>query len=903
MGMATSLTLLLSACGGGGGGGSSVTPSPPPPPPPPPPANSAPVLASANADQAASLGVAFTYDATQNETTFTDADGDTLSYTVSFDPAANGLTSTAGVISGTPADDVTITANITADDGNGGSAVDSFSIITTNPAAIDQDGILGKFAGRIDLENLDNYANQTIPDYITKLNEGGNPVTDAGATLGRVLFYDKALSIDDTISCSSCHQQSEGFSDPRTVSEGVEGGLTSRHSMRLVHTQFADETNFFWDERANSHEAQETQPIEDHNEHGFSGENGRPFLSDLIVKLEALEYYQELFTFAFGDAAITEERLQLALAQFTKSIYAFDSKFDIGRSQANDNRANFANYTADENAGKLLFLSPPANGGAGCQGCHRAPEFDIAQNRDHNGVFGVAGSSTEIDLTNTRSPSLREMIKPNGQPNGPFMHDGSLATLLDVVNHYDDIQAPTTEPERTDWINSIDGRLINNGQPQQLNLTDTEKAQLVAFLQTLSGTDIYTHAKWSDPFDGGGSSGSSKPNILMVISDDQGRDASAQYSDSSDLPDTPNFDALANAGLIFDNAWVSPTCSPTRASLISGKYSLRTSVFEPGDPLPVTETVLQEFLKQNDFTDNYRSAMIGKWHLGSGDSGPNQFGVDHFAGITGGGVNDYFNWNLNVNGTVTASTTYATTELTDQAIDWVADQDAPWFLWLSYKAPHTPFHLPPADLHDRNLPGTQDDIDANSRAYYLAAIEAMDTEFGRLWSSLTEAERDNTIVIFIGDNGTPRSVIDRTAFPNGGKGSLNQSGVDVPMFISGAGVSRSGEREGALITHTDLFPTLVEIAGQAQATYQDGRSFFGLLSDASATHRDYAYTESPEGWTIRSDQYKLIEFTDGSQDLFDLFADPQEETDLLDTSTDVSAILTELETAAAAEIQ
>ena len=486
-----SAALLLSACGGSGG--STTTPNPPVA------VNQAPTIASANAAQAATVGEVFEYDATQGGGTFSDADGDALSFTVSYAPSANGLSDAAGVISGTPTNEGTTTVTITASDGNGGSVSDSFDIVVES-AGTDQNAILDKFAGRINLDNLDEYAGQSVPNYITKLNDGGNPISNAGATLGRVLFYDTALSIDDTVSCSSCHIQSLGFSDPDTVSMGVEGGVTGRHSMRLINTQFANETNFFWDERASSHEDQESQPLQDENEHGFSGVGGRPGFADLVAKLEALEYYEELFTFVYGDAAVTEERLEIALAQFTKSIWSFDSKFDDGRAQVNADGANFPNYTADENAGKTIFLQPPNAGGAGCGGCHVAPEFDIRPGSGHNGVVGVANAPDEFDFTNTRSPSLRDLAGPDGSPNGPFMHDGSLLTLMDVVNHYDNIQVPTDAAARQTFLNTIDNRLRRGDNGQNLNLSEAQKDQLVAFLNTLSGSSIYTDEKFSDPF-------------------------------------------------------------------------------------------------------------------------------------------------------------------------------------------------------------------------------------------------------------------------------------------------------------------------------------------------------------------------------------------------------------------
>lgn len=353
--------------------------------------------------------------------------------------------------------------------------------------------------GTIDLDNLFSYANQTKPQYITKDNTpNGNAIDDKIATLGRVLFYDKNLSVNNTVACASCHQQAFAFSDPLTTSDGLNGGKTGRHSMRLINSRFADEAKFFWDERATSLENQTTQPIQDHVEMGFSGTNGDPGFADLISKLSAISYYQTLFNFAFGDATITEERIQKALAQFVRSIQSFDSKFDVGLTANNGNiNANFANFTTQENLGKQLFLAPPNANGAGCAGCHRPPEFDIDPNSLNNGVITVANSSA-IDLTNTRSPSLRDLVNPNGDLNGPLMHDGSFTTILQVINHYNAIPDNPAN-------NNIDPRLNPPGPPvQNLNLTNDEKLALEAFLKTLTGSDVYTNEKWSNPFDSSG---------------------------------------------------------------------------------------------------------------------------------------------------------------------------------------------------------------------------------------------------------------------------------------------------------------------------------------------------------------------------------------------------------------
>ncbi|WP_439131367.1 cytochrome c peroxidase [Polaribacter sp.] len=349
-------------------------------------------------------------------------------------------------------------------------------------------------SGTIDLDNLFNYANQTKPIYIVKDNTPqNNVINDKTATLGRVLFYDKKLSANNTIACASCHQQENAFGDDATQSIGLDGGLTGRHSMRLINARFSDEEKFFWDERAVSLENQTTQPIQDHTEMGFSGTNGQEDINDLIVKLSEIDYYSELFNFAFGDKTITEERIQLALSQFIRSIQSFDSKYDIGRAMVTNPNTNFPNFTAQENQGKRLFRDPPNLGGAGCLGCHRGDEFDIDPNSRNNGIIGVAGS-TSIDLTNFKAPTLRDLVNPDGNLNGPLMHDGSLTTLMEVINHYNEIP---NNAANTD----LDNRLRPGGNTQRLNLTNTEKLALEAFLKTLTGVDVYTNEKWSNPFD------------------------------------------------------------------------------------------------------------------------------------------------------------------------------------------------------------------------------------------------------------------------------------------------------------------------------------------------------------------------------------------------------------------
>ena len=371
--------------------------------------------------------------------------------------------------------------------------------LATSATIVENEAIKLAFGTNIDLNNLANYSTQAKPNYILKDNNAGLTLSNAKATLGRVLFYDKSLSVNNTISCGSCHKQAFAFGDTALVSNGVLGGTTERHSMRLVNARFAIEQKFFWNERAASLELQTTQPVRDHAEMGFSGQNGRPDMNNLLAKLQAIGYYQALFKSVYNDQNVTEARLQECLAHFIRSIQSFDSKFDAGRAQVANNNQNFPNFSAAENLGKNLFIGAPvfdANssriaGGAGCNACHNAPEFDIDPNSRNNGISGVANNPTARDFTNTRSPSLRDITRAGGIVNGPMMHNG-VPDLGRVINHYNVINPAQNT--------NLDPRLAPNGIGQKLNLTQAESAAIIAFLQTLTGTTLYTDKKWSNPF-------------------------------------------------------------------------------------------------------------------------------------------------------------------------------------------------------------------------------------------------------------------------------------------------------------------------------------------------------------------------------------------------------------------
>lgn len=369
------------------------------------------------------------------------------------------------------------------------------STTTVDPYA----AIKANFGTEINPLSWTNYAAQTHPAFIVKDNGINNPIINAKATLGRVLFYDKSLSVTNTVACANCHKQEFAFSDTAQASIGVLGGTTDRHAMRLINSRFAEEVHFFWDERAATLEAQTTQPIVAHNEMGFSGVSGRDNLATLLAKLQGIDYYKELFTAVYGDVNVTETRLQECLAQFIRSIQSFDSRFDSGRAQVNNDRTNFTNFTTEENTGKSLFMTPPvfdANsiriaGGLGCNACHRAPEFDIDPNSKNNGVIASI-SGANVDISVTRAPSLRDVVNASGNANGPMMHSGVIKNLGTVIAHY-----------AAGIVNNanLDGKLKPNGRNvQQLNLQAGESAAIIAFMKTLTGKNVYTDKKWSSPF-------------------------------------------------------------------------------------------------------------------------------------------------------------------------------------------------------------------------------------------------------------------------------------------------------------------------------------------------------------------------------------------------------------------
>lgn len=374
------------------------------------------------------------------------------------------------------------------------------------------------------------------------------------------------------------------------------------------------------------------------------------------------------------------------------------------------------------------------------------------------------------------------------------------------------------------------------------------------------------------------------PNILLVIADDMGKDAFPNYPEGQEKPQLPTLNNLMAGGITFDNLWTYSVCSPTRASILTGKLGYHSGVMEVEQDISLNEESLHDILKDQTIGD-YDTALIGKWHLSNTITDPNSMGVDYYSGIIGGGVSSYTNWNRITNGERERMATYTTTEFSNQAVQWISQRSKPWFLWLAYNAPHTPFHLAPTNLHNQgNLSEDETMIEANPLPYYFSAIEALDTELGRVIESIPNG-LENTIVIFLGDNGTPSQVVQSPYRTRRAKGSIFQGGINVPMVISGVGVTRKGDREDALIQSTDLFTTIAQMAGSVILEKYNSKSFHALLRETDVDTRAYAYTEkSTDGnttYTVRDAQYKLIVDADGTESVYDLKNDPYERSNLL----------------------
>ena len=445
-----------------------------------------------------------------------------------------------------------------------------------------------------------------------------------------------------------------------------------------------------------------------------------------------------------------------------------------------------------------------------------------------------------------------------------------------------------------------------------------------------------------------------QPNILVIMSDDMGIETLASFGVGAVTPQTATLDELATRGVSFSNFWAQPVCSPTRATIMTGRYSFRTGVGAPtGDnvtmgEMPQAPTVpagvveiptgrdarlarlggmggmggdvgvvsplanrttwgirLDEFTLPEAFNEhpelNYSKAAIGKWHLSDTRNGwenhPNLIGFEHFSGLLRCCPESYFAWVQLINGEFSTRTGYAPTDKVDEAISWLdaQDDDDPWFLYLAFNTPHNPLHLPPRELLQSDYSDRSDEeLRGDNRALFEAMIEAMDTEIGRLLDHIGADELENTYVVFLGDNGTTSRLV-REPFRSGfAKNGVYNGGVSVPFLVTGPGVP-SGQTTDALANSTDLFATLLEMAGidmnevVPDGVTVDSISLMPYLSNPGAESiREWIYADvfttdlgvrSGE-YAMRNARYKLL-VEEGVEHFFDMNSDPYEHNDLL----------------------
>ena len=385
---------------------------------------------------------------------------------------------------------------------------------------------------------------------------------------------------------------------------------------------------------------------------------------------------------------------------------------------------------------------------------------------------------------------------------------------------------------------------------------------------------------------------SAQRNVILIIADDLGTDYCGFYENHLDTCNMPNVRRLLSKGVRFKNAWSNPLCSPTRAGMLTGRYSFRTGVGNAvggaGSAVLDTSEITIPRLLNIYKPGGIAKANIGKWHLhlsvpNSNYNFPNYLGYDRYEGSFTGVLTSYTNWTKITNGVATTNTNYATTETANNAIAWVKTQNQPFFLWLAFNAPHAPFHLPPSNLHSySSLSGTVADINANPKLYFKATVEALDHEIGRLFDSLQAFQKwDSTDIIFIGDNGNDAQVAQNTG---GSKGSVYQEGVNIPFIISGPSVVNPYRTSEALVNTHDLFATILELFGYNNWALQispnkpvDSKSILPIIKNTAVDIRPWVFTEvfknptvAGDGKAMRNKDYKLIDFDNGTQKFFKL---------------------------------
>lgn len=425
---------------------------------------------------------------------------------------------------------------------------------------------------------------------------------------------------------------------------------------------------------------------------------------------------------------------------------------------------------------------------------------------------------------------------------------------------------------------------------------------------------ISAPAAWSDdgapqPSD---ATESTPHNTLIVLADDLGVDSLGVYGESANAPSTPNLDRLAAGGVLFRNAWTAPMCSPSRASIQTGRHPFRTGIgfvlTDDAEGLADSEVTLAEMLSLHPTVD-FESGLFGKWHLGGGEAGPLDQGYKVYRGYPNNlyAPQSYTNFTRYDNGQPVQVASYATTDTVDEALAFMATAPEPWLCVVSFHAPHEPFHAPPSNLHSVDLTGAHPRT--NPRPLYEAMVQAMDAEIGRMLEGMGTAFR-RTNIFFAGDNGTPKAVSLPPFEPQHAKLTPYEGGINVPLIVHGPAVQVAGRECRGLVNLTDIYATVAELAGVPQALYADPSRpldsisllpYLEVPTRPSLRGRAYAGAFNPTAnpdvtlftWhMVRDERYKFIVVQHGGQlflEMYDLQNDPFEQDNIVYDSLDDAA--------------
>lgn len=406
-----------------------------------------------------------------------------------------------------------------------------------------------------------------------------------------------------------------------------------------------------------------------------------------------------------------------------------------------------------------------------------------------------------------------------------------------------------------------------------------------------------------------------KPNIVFILIDDMGYSDLACYGNR--FHESPHIDALAAEGMRFTHAYAaSPVSSPSRASLLTGKYPVRYNITDwiPGrqsqgpcsgekmlsprirNYLPLEEITIAEKLKNFGYT----TAIVGKWHIGDTAYFPYKQGFDVSIGCKGAGALGFF-YPYIKNGTLFTTGSegeYLTDRLTSEAIEFIkANKNNPFFLYLSHYAVHIPLQAK-QEIIDKYAAKMQNAYDSlHHNPTYAAMIEILDQNIGRLTKTLDSLQLlKNTLIIFFSDNGGlhveegPHNPATSNYPLRAGKGHLYEGGIRVPMIVKWPSVAKAGTISDAVVSSIDFFPTIMQILGIEEKNI-DGKSFFSVLRGNNKHDRGplfwhYPHYSNQDGYpagAIRVGQYKLIEFfEDRHLELYDLHNDISERNNLVD---------------------